>query len=346
MTDRQPVLAILGLAALLVIGVMVVVVPMLNRDAERAAAQDARVNATVSGWLTRMAAEQRPEATLTLIYAEARRLAALEISSLATATAVQQGQQAAKQATQAAFLTQAARSTDLAATPTAAMLLTQTAENDQRVLATLAAVGTSAAARNAANVATLAAIVTQIAAREAALNAALLLDAGSAPRLTQVAALSDTGPIEHVRYSPDGAVFATASEQSVTLWRAQDATRITSYEHNTRINDLAFSPDSAILATALDDGAIWLWSAAGGARPRAILRGHKEPVFQVVFSPDGALLASAGADQTVIWEVAAGRMLAALPSGWAWSVAFSPGGRYIVTAGGDGSVRIWGVPIR
>jgi hypothetical protein len=350
MSERQPIFFILAIASLLVIGVMMVVVPMLNRDAERAGAQQAIINATVSGWLTKMAGELQPEATLTRVYAEARRLVSMEIYNLATATAVQEGIQSAKLATQQAYLNQKARETAIVGTPSAAARMTQTAEHDQGVLATLAVVGTASAGREAANVATLAALATANANREAALNGALMIAPSSAPDLAQITAFSDVGPVEQLKYSPDGAVFATVSEQTVTLWQSATATRMARYEHNTRVNDITFSPDGGLLAVATDDGAVWLWNATSDAtlkaQARAILRGHKEATFQVVFNPDGGMLASAGADQTVIWDVETGRMLAALPSGWAWSVAFSPGGRYITTAGGDGTIRIWAVPVR
>jgi hypothetical protein len=67
---------------------------------------------------------------------------------------------------------------------------------------------------------------------------------------------------------------------------------------------LAFSPDGRTLSVGNGVGVVELWEVATVQR-RAVLEGHRGPVFSVAFSADGKCLATGSADTTaLVWDLA------------------------------------------
>jgi serine/threonine protein kinase len=148
-------------------------------------------------------------------------------------------------------------------------------------------------------------------------------------------------------FSPDGQLFATASDDaSVLIWQVSDGRVYREIETSTSgITNVDFSPNNLLLAAALWDGDVGVWQLSDGRLLRS-LQGHEDSVRDVEFSPDGQLLASASDDQTIrLWQVSDGSLVHTLQghTGYVHKLAFSPDGVLLASAGDDNTIRIWQV---
>ncbi len=142
-------------------------------------------------------------------------------------------------------------------------------------------------------------------------------------------------------------------------WQRKVASGHRSLEGHTRgVVCVAFSPDGKRVASAGSGqintpGELKIWDVATG-REMLTLGGHNDRIGSVAFSPDGQQIASASRDGTVkLWESGTGREIRSIkahsvdaksaafsPGGGVNSVAFSPDGKRIASAG-DQTVKVW-----
>src|SRR5215472_3190204 len=152
--------------------------------------------------------------------------------------------------------------------------------------------------------------------------------------------------IRSLQFSPDGALLASASDDSsVKLWDVASGRELRTLRgHASLVLAVAFSPDGAMLASGGSEGTVPLWNVANGQRIRT-LTGPTELVSSLEFSRDGRWLVAACWDKTVrVWETTSGTLKVTLRHAENQnSAAISPDGRVVISGGYDQKLTVWNV---
>jgi hypothetical protein len=162
------------------------------------------------------------------------------------------------------------------------------------------------------------------------------------------------GPIA---FSPDGALLAAggsrlnsenASKGVVKIWDVKTgADKGTIKGYPQEVYSVSFSPNGKLLAAGSFE-TIKLWDV-GTLKEQAVLApGSKVTVGCLAFSPNGSMLAVGGSNKAVtLWDTSTNERRATLQGhikgvqGKIVAMRFSPGGRTLATASGDGTVVRW-----
>ncbi|HEY7426954.1 MAG TPA: protein kinase [Gemmataceae bacterium] len=167
------------------------------------------------------------------------------------------------------------------------------------------------------------------------------------------------GSFHRLAFRPDGErLVLGGADGSVVVWDVSACREILRRSlHDKRIAGLAFSPDgrtvasAAIAAIAAPDqwskrGEVKLWDAESGTVVHTLRTPGGQGFHSVAFHPKRALLATGGEDNMVrLWDTSKGELIGGL-TGHRTAVscvAFSPDGKFLVSAASNGTLKIWDV---
>jgi WD40 repeat protein len=176
-------------------------------------------------------------------------------------------------------------------------------------------------------------------------------------------------------FSPDAKLVATGSrDRTVRVWDAKTGKDVLEHPlcgHTNSVESVGWSSDGALLASASADKSVRIWDLTAKRKCIFTLAQHSRTVLAVAWSPTEAkILATASADGTFkVWDLAKIALVAEEdekrrkiwelppPPHEEWtatvntvgvqSIAWSPNGMLLATAGSDGVIKLWdmdGVP--
>ncbi|MCC7377466.1 MAG: WD40 repeat domain-containing protein [Verrucomicrobiales bacterium] len=151
--------------------------------------------------------------------------------------------------------------------------------------------------------------------------------------------------VQRCLYAPSGHLVTVSGDRRVTRWNTVSGAKVRTYEgivgDTALIQDLWF-PNETTLAATSNDGRVYLWNLESGELLKVVIG---NPVMASSGVAGDSLVVEAGLDYVIgIRQLPSGdtlRRFVGHTTSTHSGVAFSPDGRFVLSAGTEAAARLW-----